>query len=342
MYVRRGINFWHLFHDSWRFLVTIILWSVLIVYLHEIRGYTVIAIPMAPITIIGIAVTLYLGFKSESAYNRWWEARKLWGRIIHDSRSWAFHVFNLVYARDKELDPAVRRELIDRHLAWVNALAHRLRSSSRLKASRVTRTFKHRRVLMEADRRQHLDRCRHYLSEEEAQAIADFSNAPLEILRRQSDRLHELARNGFIDSERHVKFMWLMDSLLSSQGGCDRIKNTPFPRQIANFGKAFTWAFIIILPLGLVENFAAETQLHGMSTLLSHEYMFTMVPFCVLISWMFFIMEKVSDSVEDPFEGGVTDVPISALCRIIEIELGQMVGADDLPEPLEPVDGVLY
>ncbi len=96
MYVQRGINYWHLFHDSWRFLVTIILWSVLVVYLHEIRGYTAIAIPMAPITIIGIAVTLYLGFKSESAYNRWWEARKLWGRIIHDSRSWAFHVFNLV------------------------------------------------------------------------------------------------------------------------------------------------------------------------------------------------------------------------------------------------------
>ena len=79
-----------------------------------------------------------------------------------------------------------------------------------------------------------------------------------------------------------------------------------------------------------------------MATLLSHEYMFTMVPFSVLISWIFFIMEKVSDTVEDPFEGGITDVPISAICRNIEIELGQMVGADDVPEPLEPVDGVLY
>ena len=72
MYVRRGINFRHLFHDSWRFLVLTILWSVSIVYLYEIRGYTYIGIPMMPITIVGIAVSLYLGFKSTSAYNRWW------------------------------------------------------------------------------------------------------------------------------------------------------------------------------------------------------------------------------------------------------------------------------
>ena len=86
----------------------------------------------------------------------------------------------------------------------------------------------------------------------------------------------------------------------------------------------------------------APTLIHGLPTLLSHEYMFTLVPLSVLISWTFFLMEKVSDSVSDPFEGGVADVPISALCRTIEIELGQMVGADDLPAPFEPVDGVLY
>jgi len=342
MYVRRGISFWHLFQDSWRFLVLIILWSVLVVYLHEIRGYTFIAIPMAPITIVGIAVSLYLGFKSASAYSRWWEARKLWGQIIAVSWSWSFHVFNLVYAEDKELDPAVRRELIDRHLAWVNALAHKLRSSTRLKESQATRIFGHRKVLVDADFHQNPDCYRRYLSEEEAQEVANFSNMPLQILRRQSDRLRDLARDGFLDSRRHVKMVSLIDSLMHLSGGCERIKNTPFPRQIANFGQAFTWAFILLLPLGLVEIFEAETQLHQLGALLTHEYMFTMVPFTVLISWIFFIMEKVSDSVEDPFEGGVTDVPISALCRTIEIELGEMVGADDLPEPLEPVDGVLY
>ncbi len=204
MYVRGGISFWHLFHDSWRFLVLIILWSVLIVYLHEIRGYTFIAIPMAPITIVGIAVSLYLGFKSTSAYSRWWEARKLFGQIITDSRSWAFHVFNLVYAEDKELDPAVRRELIDRHLAWVNALAHMLRSSTQLKESHVTHIFDHRKVFVDADFHQHPDRYRRYLSEEEAQEIVKFSNAPMQILRRQNDRLDDLERDGFLDGYRRM------------------------------------------------------------------------------------------------------------------------------------------
>jgi putative membrane protein len=136
--------------------------------------------------------------------------------------------------------------------------------------------------------------------------------------------------------------MEIIDSLLRTQGACERIKNTPFPRQIANFGLVFTWIFIILLPLALVDAFERETALHHMGSLLAHEYMFTMVPFTVLISWIFFTMEKVSDSVEDPFEGGVTDVPISTLCRVIEIDLKQMAGSEDVPAPLEPVDGVLY
>lgn len=57
----------------------------------------------------------------------------------------------------------------------------------------------------------------------------------------------------------------------------------------------------------------SATQRHQLGTLLSHKYMFTLVPFTVLISWIFFLMEKVSDSVSDPFEGGVTDVPKHAV-----------------------------
>ena len=71
MYVRSGISARHLIQDSWRFLLFASLWSILIVYLHEIRGYTFISIPIMPVTIIGIAVSLYLGFKSRSAYQRW-------------------------------------------------------------------------------------------------------------------------------------------------------------------------------------------------------------------------------------------------------------------------------
>jgi len=313
-----------------------------VVYLHEILGYTFIAIPSMPITIVGIAVSLYLGFKSRSAYQRWWEACTEWASIRSGSRNWANFVFDIIHAEDKDLDPAVRRELIDRHLAWVNALAYMLREKSRLKASHATRIFNHRRVFAETEFHQHPDSFRRYLSDQEAQRLSELGNSPTYLMRWQSARIGALFREGFLDSYRLGNFMTLIDALSKSQGTCERIKNTPFPRQIANFGLMFSWVFIILLPLAMVDVFEMETARVNMEALLAHEYMFTMVPFTVLISWIFFTMEKVSDSVEDPFEGGVNDVPISALCRTIEIELKQMTGSDDVPARLEPVDGVLY
>lgn len=137
--------------------------------------------------------------------------------------------------------------------------------------------------------------------------------------------------------------MDVLAKLNARQGTCDRIKNTPFPRQIAHFGSIFTWIFVSLLPLTFLDVFEAETKSHYLSTILAHEYMYTLVPFTVLISWVFLMMEKISDSTEDPFEGGVHDVPVSALCRFIEIDIKQAMGdKKDVPPSLETVDGVLY
>jgi ion channel-forming bestrophin family protein len=66
------------------------------------------------------------------------------------------------------------------------------------------------------------------------------------------------------------------------------------------------------------------------------------VPFSVLISWIFLMMEKVSESHEDPFEGGVNDVPLSTLCRLIEIDVKQALEEDDVPVRLQPTEDTLY
>ncbi len=85
-----------LIQESWVLLVVNTAWSSLIYYLNDFTGIELLAIPMVPITIIGIAVSLYLGFKSTSAHNRWWEARKIWGEIIILSRAWGTSVFSLI------------------------------------------------------------------------------------------------------------------------------------------------------------------------------------------------------------------------------------------------------
>lgn len=342
MYVRRQIRFRHLFHDSWRHIVLVAAWSLIVVYFHEIRGLTMISVPIVPVSTLGIAVSLYLGFKSTSAYGRWWEARKIWGAIINESRIWANSVFTLIFAQDKNLEPKVREELIRRHLAWVNALAHQLRQRSRLKDSHSTRIFDHRLVIEGVEYHHTSESYSRFLSDAERDEMAARENPAVHILRRQGDRLRELAAAGFLDDYRLVQMMTTVDACFVAQGQCERIKNTPFPRQVANFGQIFTWFFIILLPLAFVEIFESTVQIHDLNSLMRHEYMFTLVPFTVLTSWVFYIMEKISDSTEDPFEGGVTDVPISSLCRLIEVDLIEMLGEPEVPKKLEAIDGVLY
>jgi putative membrane protein len=77
------------------------------------------------------------------------------------------------------------------------------------------------------------------------------------------------------------------------------------------------------------------------ATILFGEFMYSLVPFAMLIYWIFFVVEKVCDSSDDLFEGGVNDVPVSALVRLVEIDLPQALGASTAP-PLEPGDNVIY
>ena len=127
MYVRRNIRASHVFNDSWRFLLAVGLWSGLIVYLFKFQDAEFLAVPFLPVSTIGIAVALYLGFKSNSSYGRWWEARQIWGAIINDSRSWGNMVCHLVHDESGRVDHGAQRDLIRRHIAWVNALAYQLR-----------------------------------------------------------------------------------------------------------------------------------------------------------------------------------------------------------------------
>jgi len=66
------------------------------------------------------------------------------------------------------------------------------------------------------------------------------------------------------------------------------------------------------------------------------------IPFSVLISWIFTTMESVGDNSTDPFEGRLNDVPMTALCRTIEIDLRDMLNEENLPEPIQPKDYILY
>lgn len=119
--------------------------------------------------------------------------------------------------------------------------------------------------------------------------------------------------------------MRFCSELYNQEGKAERIKNFPFPRQYAFFGEVFVVIFACLLPFGLISEFAK----------LGESFVWLTVPFCLLISWIFVTMEKVGDTSENPFENNLNDVPMTAICRAIEIDLREMLGETDLPQPMQ-------
>jgi len=144
MYIRREIRFKLLFEDSWRFLLLTGGWAVLTVYLHDFLGWGLIAVPIVPLSTIGIAVSLYLSFRSKEAYDRWWETRKIWADIISKSRGFSNEIQAFFYKEDGSDDLYIlRKEIVYRHLAWLTALKYQLRKNSRFIEQKKTRMFNH-------------------------------------------------------------------------------------------------------------------------------------------------------------------------------------------------------
>ena len=343
MYSRRFIRLRYILAGSWAFLILVTAWALAVVLLHQMAGFHWLVMPVLPVTLVGIAVSLYVSFKSVSAYNRWWEARQTIGSISSHSREWAILVQSLIYNDEGKAPADAERTLLHRHLGWVFAVAHVLRKTSRLKPSEKTRVFQYRRVGHETTTMHEATQSYgHFLDPEEYAAAQNIRNPPFYILRQQARHLRQLTASGYLDSIRLDAMTALLNKLDHCYGICMRIKTTPFPRQIANFGTIFTWVFIFILPLAFLDVFGAEAVRDEFSKAITHEYVFMIVPFSVAISWVFFMMEKVSDSSEDPFEGGMHDVPLSAVCRLIEINIKEALSEDDVPPPLKPVDDVLY
>ena len=114
---------------------------------------------------------------------------------------------------------------------------------------------------------------------------------------------------------------------MTQQGKAERIKNFPFPRQYSTVNSVFVWLFCIMLPLGMVAEFAA----------LGEGLVWLTGPLAAMVSWVFLTADKIGDWSENPFEGLANDVPISAMARGIERDIRQIIGqVDGLPEARTP------
>ena len=301
----------HLFSLFWHYRLLVGA-TVFIAALVEVANdYIVFERPTFSAGAIGLLVTalaISLVFRVNEAYNRWWEARTLWGAIVNESRSWSRQVMSFLPSGESASDQTVdltehRQSLIHRQIAWVNAVRLQLREQQDPAAL--------------AD----------FLSRSEADAVAVHPNPPAALLQTQAEEIAGLRSRGLVDRVSQHRMDQTLSKLTDALGGCERIKKTAFPDRVAFFTRMSAWLMAVMIPV-LIE---------------SPDNVFDIIDYVVVPMMMlsFLLTERLGAELKRPFENLPNDTPMTSICRRIEIDLRASLGETDLPEPLQPENGIL-
>ena len=262
---------------------------------YMIREYLIahhFTIPAIIPTLLGTAIAFFVGFNNNQAYDRWWEARKIWGSLVNDSRSFARALIQYTGA-EKEIS----RRMILRHIGFLYTLKASLRSTVSETSSR-------------------------YLNDQDVQEIAASSNKHNAILNIQARDLQLLSKQGNIDGFRFIEINELLTRFCDSMGMSERIRNTIFPTTYSYLTKVFIWLFVVTFTLVISESAGAFSILLGW-----------------IISFVFVSTQINGISLVDPFTNNSAGVPLNQITRTIEINLLEMIGAEEIPDTIKPING---
>ena len=296
-------------------------------------------IPLVSLAPIGTAEAFYVGFKNNQAYARPLEARKLWGATVNLSRSFTalFYAFDIEKG-DHSFLVERRKKIAYRHIAWLYAFREQLLVPTEWEHISLKKHFgsmnvKRNRLIKAGfpDYGRTPIFLRKYLSTEEYELQDNYKNFATYLISQQAKEINILKNDGIISDFNQTQLQNCLNQFYDYQGQAERIKKFPSPRQFAGTAFVFNVILIILLPLGLVNEFAK----------LGDWGIWTSIPFCVVIGWIYIVMELVGDYTENPFGGLMFDVPMLSICRTIEIDVLQMIGDDNIPEPIASKNGVL-
>jgi putative membrane protein len=279
-------------------------YDLAVVAVYKVLHWEWVALPHIPLTLFGSAIGIIVAFRNQSAYARWWEARTLWGALVNNSRSWARQVTTVMMplseAEAAELK-MVQRRLVYYQIAYVIALRQHLRGL------------------------EPWEELARLLSEHELSSLRDERNIPLAIQQQMGALLRQCQVRQWIDIAHWRALDANLDDLVDAQGGVERIKVTPMPKQYDYFPQLFVQIYCVLLPLALVTNMGWFTPLGS-----------------TLVGFIFLALDKIGRDLEDPFENTIYDLPLTAITTTIEINLRQLLGETVLPQAEKPVHGVLW
>ena len=252
-----------------------------------------ISIPLGIPTILGTVISLLLAFRSNQAYDRWWEARIIWGSIVNDSRTLTRQILCFVqtssYGDEERIN--FQHKMVNRQIAWCYSLGQSLRKLNPVKG---------------------LERL---ISKKEISFASNHDSVPYALINLHGKDIKMAVEEGWINEFQQVELDRTLTRLCESMGKCERIKNTIFPTTYSLYIHLALYFFILLLPFGVIEVVGIIE-----------------IPLVTILASFFLLIERMAVHLQDPFENKPTDTPMSTITVTIERNLKQMLQVEDMPE----------
>lgn len=218
---RIPLTYW-LNQIKWDLLIASVFSSIVLFFSKYIIDLN---IPISIGAFLGTAIALLLSFKLSQSYDRWWEARKIWGAIVNDSRIFVIQLRGFSKIKNKELTD----KMAYRQIAWCYSLSQSLRSQNSK------------------------ENIKSFITEKEFKSIKHYKNTPLALLDNQSQDLSNLKNEKLINEVQQIQIDRTLVRLCASMGKAERIKNTIFPKTYRLTLHLFILIFLVTLALALTE-----------------------------------------------------------------------------------------
>lgn len=308
--------------------------AVIPVLLYEVLEIKWLGIPWTVVALLGTATAFIVGFKNTQTYNRTTEAQQIWTSIVNSSRAWG------IMSKDFIKNIEQTKALIYRHLAWLTTMRYEMRTQRIWESTDKKHNTEYQRYYSIPEKETSLEvELSRYLTEDELAFLVSKRNKASQLLTMQSKAIAEIfAEDGLIvlaymEMQRGIKDFYIL------QGRSEQIKNSPYPRQYAIMNVLLVRLFCFLLPYGMLKELDKLND--SVEGIMKGHMVWLVIPFSVIISWMYTSLGQVGESTENPFEGNANDVPISQLSQIIEIDLREMMGETDLPVLKMPENNII-